>query len=89
MADSGIGTAADHTATEQALSVLWRELLGQSGTPDSTFIALGGDSVAAAVCTARIRSTFGVNLPLDLLLRPDIRLRDAAAVIDRLRGRSG
>jgi aryl carrier-like protein len=47
------------------LSGVWRELLGvdRVGVHDD-FFALGGDSLAAARAIARVRTTFGVAMPL-------------------------
>ena len=53
------------THTERWLSGVWRELLGveRVGAQDD-FFALGGDSLAGARSIARVRSAFGVSLPL-------------------------
>jgi hypothetical protein len=57
-----------HTATERWLSRAWREVLGvdRVGSHDD-FFALGGDSLAGARVMARVRGTFGVDLPLAAL----------------------
>jgi len=55
------------TATEQALALLWAELLeiegGRIGAGDG-FFALGGHSLLATRLVSRLRSDLGVELPL-------------------------
>ncbi|RKG80159.1 amino acid adenylation domain-containing protein [Corallococcus exercitus] len=62
---SGADFVAPSTPTEQALAALWTQVLRapRVGRQDS-FFALGGHSLLAAQVVARLRSTFGVELPL-------------------------
>ncbi|WP_329102155.1 amino acid adenylation domain-containing protein [Micromonospora sp. NBC_01699] len=64
----GAGSVAPRTQTEEGLALLWREVLGlaEVGVHDN-FFALGGHSLTATRLIARIRATFGVDLPLRLL----------------------
>jgi amino acid adenylation domain-containing protein len=57
--------AAPRDATEEQLVELWREVLGitEVGIHDN-FFALGGHSLTATRLIARIRTAFGVDLPL-------------------------
>ncbi|HEU4412266.1 MAG TPA: amino acid adenylation domain-containing protein, partial [Polyangiaceae bacterium] len=56
------------TPAERELAALWRELLGveQVGSNDH-FFELGGHSLLATRLVARVRSAFGVELPLRAL----------------------
>ncbi|AJX35693.1 non-ribosomal peptide synthetase [Burkholderia oklahomensis] len=76
---------APATQTEARLAELWRELLDvdEIGALDS-FFELGGHSLVAAELTLRIRTLFGVALPLRTLFQSP-RLRDVAAALDALR----
>ncbi|HZI08637.1 MAG TPA: condensation domain-containing protein, partial [Archangium sp.] len=57
--------AAPQTGTERRLAELWSEVLGveRVGLHDE-FMALGGHSLLATQVMARIRASFGVELPL-------------------------
>jgi acyl carrier protein len=62
------------TVIEEALTSLWSELLGVKhlGRKDN-FFELGGHSLLAMQLVSRIRSSFGVDLPLKSLFeRPTI-----------------
>ncbi len=51
--------------TERALRGILAEVLGRAtDAPGGDFLALGGDSLAAVRLAARVRSRFGVELPL-------------------------
>jgi amino acid adenylation domain-containing protein len=70
--------------TEQSLAAIWRELLGieQIGRHDH-FFDLGGHSMLATRCVARVRDAFGVELPLtDIFKQPT--LAGCGAVIAEL-----
>jgi amino acid adenylation domain-containing protein len=56
------------TDTERRLAAIWQQLLGlaEVGVHDS-FFDLGGDSLLATQVTARVRDTFGVDLPFPIL----------------------
>jgi acyl carrier protein len=53
------------TETELTLTAIWQELLGIDGIGiDDDFFHLGGDSLIGTQLTARIRTGFGVKLPI-------------------------
>ncbi|HEX5715932.1 MAG TPA: amino acid adenylation domain-containing protein [Thermoanaerobaculia bacterium] len=62
---AGRGFVAPRTPEEELLAGLWSELLGveRVGMEDD-FFELGGHSLLAARVAARVRSAFGVELPL-------------------------
>jgi acyl carrier protein len=65
---------APRTRTEEQVAAIWRELLGldEVGVEDNFFI-LGGHSLLATQVLARIRQTFGVDLPLrNVFQRPTV-----------------
>uniref|UniRef100_I5AX01 Amino acid adenylation enzyme/thioester reductase family protein n=1 Tax=Eubacterium cellulosolvens (strain ATCC 43171 / JCM 9499 / 6) TaxID=633697 RepID=I5AX01_EUBC6 len=53
------------TATERALSDLWKKILGSGAGKDSNFFQLGGDSLLATKLVIEIRKTFGVNFSIE------------------------
>jgi len=59
----------ERSLTEQKIIEVWVNVLG---LPDrqisvtASFLELGGDSVAAALCRSRLRNTFGPELDADL-----------------------
>jgi len=59
---------APRSATENMLAEIWREVLGieRVGVNDN-FFALGGHSLLATQLLSRIRTTFGVQLPMQEL----------------------
>ncbi len=78
--------AAEHlapsTPTEERLAAIWADLLGveRIGVEES-FFALGGHSLLAARVLARVRTAFGVELPMRALFeRPTVRA--VAACVD-------
>ena len=52
------------TETERLLVELWTSALGRAVGVEDDFFALGGHSLAAARLAARLRETFGVELPV-------------------------
>ncbi|MGW0436009.1 amino acid adenylation domain-containing protein [Micromonospora sp. NPDC003197] len=66
--DGGTEHTAARTPVEERLAALWCEVLGRTevGVHDN-FFALGGHSLTATRLIARIRTAFGVDLPLRLL----------------------
>ncbi|WP_284166140.1 non-ribosomal peptide synthetase, partial [Frigidibacter sp. SD6-1] len=76
------GYAPPVTGTEERLAALWSELLGEPriGRADN-FFALGGHSLLATQAASRLRTTFGVDLPLRRLFEAQT-LADLARVID-------
>ncbi len=84
---AGPGAAArtgEATATERDLIEVWASVLHvppESIGPDSNFLDLGGDSLAAARVFTRVRKQFGVSITLDRLF--DMRtVATMAAVIE-------
>jgi amino acid adenylation domain len=67
--------------TEEVLATMWRELLGleKVGRNDS-FFELGGNSILLARLASRIRSTFGVEIPMNELFNA-VALTDVARMI--------
>ncbi|MFP2931773.1 amino acid adenylation domain-containing protein, partial [Pyxidicoccus sp. 3LG] len=59
------GYVAPRTPTEELLAAIWAQVLGleKVGAEDH-FFALGGHSLLATQVISRVRSTFGVELPL-------------------------
>ena len=75
-----------HDATERGLAALWGELLGRAAVSrDDDFFALGGHSLLGMKLMTRIRTRFGVELPVKALFEAP-RLADLA---DRLRASAG
>jgi pyochelin synthetase len=90
-ATGGLGAAGgpaartgEATATERELIEVWASVLHvppESIGPDSNFLDLGGDSLAAARVFTRVRKQFGVSITLDRLF--DMRtVATMAAVIE-------
>jgi len=77
-ADAG---EAPRGATEEVLAGLWAELLGVPRVSrDDDFFALGGQSLAATICLARVQKHLGVELPLAALFRERTLARVAHAI---------
>jgi amino acid adenylation domain-containing protein len=75
---------APRTDTEQALALLWAEVLerGRAGAGDDFFLS-GGHSLLATQLAARIRERFAVELPLAAVFEAPV-LSALAARIDAL-----
>ncbi|HVF90509.1 MAG TPA: amino acid adenylation domain-containing protein [Blastocatellia bacterium] len=59
------GYVAPHTAMEEVLAELWRDVLGiQKVGVNTNFFSLGGHSLLATQLITRVRDTFQVELPL-------------------------
>ncbi|MCA1681612.1 MAG: amino acid adenylation domain-containing protein, partial [Actinobacteria bacterium] len=60
-----VGYVAPRTPTEQTLADIWAQVLGvvQVGVQDN-FFELGGDSILSVQLVSRVRSAFGVEVPL-------------------------
>ncbi|WP_211472188.1 non-ribosomal peptide synthase/polyketide synthase [Collimonas humicola] len=80
---------APASATEERLALLWQEQLDveRVGALDS-FFELGGHSLLAAELVLRIRTLFGVALPMRTLFQTP-QLRSVAQAIDGLRASAG
>ena len=82
---AGAKLAPPRTAAEELLSAIWSEVLGQPlvGAEDN-FFELGGHSLLATRVLARVRGTFGVELPLHTLFEAPT-IAELAAELERLR----
>lgn len=64
------GTTEFQGECEQKLAEIWRDVLGRADFGrDDDFFVLGGSSLKALEVFSRIEKTFGVNLPLAVLLK--------------------
>jgi len=69
---------------EQALALLWEELLTVENLPrEADFFDQGGHSLLATQLLSRIRENFSVDLPLEEVFRHPV-LSELAAVIEVL-----
>jgi phthiocerol/phenolphthiocerol synthesis type-I polyketide synthase E len=67
-----LGTAyvAPEGELQEAVAAVWREMLGIGRIgADDDFFELGGHSLLGTRVTARLRSTFGVEVPVDAVFR--------------------
>jgi acyl carrier protein len=82
--------ASAHAETEKTLVQIWSEVLNtdQIGIYDD-FLGLGGDSLAAMRCINRVIATFGVEVPLELLLLESANIAQVASEIARLQSEAG
>ena len=71
-----------HMEVEAELTRLWSSVLGlEAISPDDTFLALGGDSMADMQCANQIARRFSVRMPPRNLLSPEMTIRTPAAAI--------
>jgi acyl-coenzyme A synthetase/AMP-(fatty) acid ligase/acyl carrier protein len=72
------------SASEEAVAGVWREVLGLStvGVHDD-FFQLGGDSLKALRVVNRLRSIFGAEVPIDIVLRR-ATIAEIASAMDSL-----
>ncbi|KQN76033.1 hypothetical protein ASF04_26030 [Duganella sp. Leaf61] len=70
---AGADYSAPETPLEQALAAIWQELLGQSTAVgiDSSFFAIGGDSLLAMRLSSRIGERFGVDVKMRAIFEND------------------
>ncbi|WP_420130680.1 amino acid adenylation domain-containing protein [Longimicrobium sp.] len=80
--------AAPATETERALAGVWAELLGVPAGREDGFFDLGGHSLLAMQLLARVRRTFGIDLPIRAVFEAP-SLREMAAGIDAGRESAG
>jgi amino acid adenylation domain-containing protein len=74
MVRSERGYVAPRDATEEALAAIWADILGldKVGIHDN-FFALGGHSLLATQVISKVRTAFGIDLPLRALFEaPDL-----------------
>jgi len=76
------------TDEEKALAEIWQEALDLDGIGvDDSFFELGGHSLVALQIVSRIRTTWGVNVPLRLMFdTPTVRSIAAHLAAQRARG---
>ncbi len=74
------------TPTEEVLAQIWAEVLklDQVGVEDD-FFELGGHSLMATRVIARVRESFGVELPLRTLFEGSVTVRRLSAQIEQMR----
>ena len=76
---------APRTETERKLADLWSDVLGrQEFSVHDDFFQRGGDSLAGTRVLSRLRSTFGLELPLRVLFEKK-QLAELAEYIDSIR----
>jgi acyl transferase domain-containing protein len=67
---------------ESTIASVWAEALGVSSIElDDRFLDIGGDSLVGIRIAEQIESLFGVDLPLDELIRSDTTVRRVAGLI--------
>jgi amino acid adenylation domain-containing protein len=86
--ERGAGYVAPRTPVEEKLAAAWRELLGieRVGVNDN-FFDLGGHSLLLTQLASRIRSGFGVELPLRSLFEATT-VAELSALVERAGGES-
>jgi acyl carrier protein len=86
-ASCGLEPAAPSlTAIETQVAKLWSEVLGRPVGAADDFVALGGDSLQAAVATSRIADALGIEIPLDQFLEMPTVAAVAARIAEQLTG---
>jgi acyl transferase domain-containing protein len=70
---------APRTRLERAIVDVWTEVLGiRDVGVESSFLELGGDSLAALRLVTRLRELFNVELPLKMILQSDLTVATLA-----------
>jgi acyl carrier protein len=70
-------------STGQKVAAIWREVLQSASLPDDvSFLELGGDSLAAMSCIARMRTFFGVEFTIEDFFLNDSTIADFSRMID-------
>jgi amino acid adenylation domain-containing protein len=79
------GGTSPQTPAEETLAALWREVLGLDTATEIAredhFFALGGHSLLATQLVSRVRTAFGVDLPLRQVFERPV-LADLAHIVD-------
>jgi len=71
------------TPTEEVLAGIWGQVLGVPAVGiDQEFFRLGGESLRAMRIMARVRNTFKVQLPINLLMTENLTVERVAEVIE-------
>ena len=70
--------------TEQALTEIWRGLLGVAPGRPQSFFALGGDSLSATKFVREARRTLGVEIPMHQLFETPT-IAELALTVDNVR----
>ncbi len=79
--EGDLGYAAPRSPAEQAVAKIWQDLLGVSDVSAADdFFDLGGHSLLAPEVVARLRSAFGVEVPLRVVFEAPT-LRELAASV--------
>jgi len=74
---------APSTETEKKIVVLWADLLGREQiSKDSSFFDIGGDSLIATTLISRLKSEYGISIPLRLLFEHP-KLQDLASYLEQ------
>ncbi|HTK92718.1 MAG TPA: amino acid adenylation domain-containing protein [Verrucomicrobiae bacterium] len=78
------GPAPALTAIEAQVAKIWSEVLSRPVGVADDFVALGGDSLQAAVAAAHMADALGVTVPLDQFLETPTVAAVAARIAERL-----
>ena len=78
------GSASALTAIEAQVARIWSEVLSRPVGVADDFVALGGDSLQAAVAAAHMADALGVTVPLNQFLETPTVAAVAARIAERL-----
>ncbi|MBX5496124.1 MAG: HAD-IIIC family phosphatase [Bryobacteraceae bacterium] len=80
---SGPGTAVTGTETEQKILQIWSEILQRPcSSVNDNFFDLGGHSLLVVLLLMRIRETFDVELPVDVVYSGDLTVASLARAVE-------
>jgi HAD-superfamily phosphatase, subfamily IIIC/FkbH-like domain len=80
---SGPGTAVEGTETEQKILQIWSEILQRPcSSVNDNFFDLGGHSLLVVLLLMRIRETFDVELPVDVVYSGDLTVASLARAVE-------